>query len=200
MSGAPHAMTKGVIQHILETATKFEWTLQGFGMLRTYLPGDLRLAVWDSRYAVPNVSVIHDHPWSFESLVVAGRLHNTRFVISEKQLLPTSVRLFCKTIRPGIGFIDLSETTEVWGDLCFRERYEEGQTYKQRADEVHWSQPDDGTVTLVARVRGDAPDAARTLWESGDWVSAEPRRACDDEVLDITQRALERWFAAEVAA
>ena len=52
------------------------WSLQGFGMLRLYLTKEIRLHVWDTAYQVPNVSLLHDHPWDFTSVVIAGCMEN----------------------------------------------------------------------------------------------------------------------------
>jgi hypothetical protein len=64
-----------------------KWTVQGFGMIRTYIPGPVydkqfRLNVWDSRLRVPNVSVMHDHPWDMTSWIISGLMINTRYIES----------------------------------------------------------------------------------------------------------------------
>ena len=62
------------------------WTVQGFGFLRTYFgppnaPKMYRLNLWDHHFTVPNVSTIHDHPWDFTSVIVAGEFANQRYNI-----------------------------------------------------------------------------------------------------------------------
>ena len=52
--------TRALIRNVLEDSNR-EWTIQGFGFLRTYFgPADkpkmYRLNLWDGRFAVPNVS------------------------------------------------------------------------------------------------------------------------------------------------
>lgn len=69
-----------LVRSVLENWANHRWSLQGFGMLRAYLSDrKLRLHVWNSKFAVPDVTTIHDHPWNFESLVVAGKITNTRY-------------------------------------------------------------------------------------------------------------------------
>src|SRR6266702_4521226 len=52
------------------------WQLQGMGMFRLYLTKEWRLHLWDDRFKVPNVTMIHDHPWDFDSYILAGKLTN----------------------------------------------------------------------------------------------------------------------------
>lgn len=75
---ALRASVKSILQ---ESPWNRDWTVQGFGMLRCYLDSDkrFRLNIWDDRLAVPHVSVIHDHPWSFDSWIINGIFHNQRF-------------------------------------------------------------------------------------------------------------------------
>ncbi len=71
-------VTQSLALKLLETSAvrpeAFEWSLQGFGMLRLYLSKEVRLHVWDDRYAVKNVTTIHTHPWHFRSTVLFGEL------------------------------------------------------------------------------------------------------------------------------
>jgi hypothetical protein len=89
-----------------------EWTAQGFGFLRTYFgppdqPKRFRLNLWDARFTVPNVSTIHDHPWDFKSLIVAGDFGNKRYVMrpTSSQDNPTHAYGIIKT---GVGGGSLS--------------------------------------------------------------------------------------------
>lgn len=189
--------TKLIVRKILERSDAYDWSIQGLGMLRMYLNDKsqsnmLRLHVWDSRYKVVNVSPIHDHPWDFESVIVAGAVKQTRYMENaggySKQLFN-----FC-TIKCGAGACTLSEKTEILLSP-FYEEYREGQTYTQKKSEIHESFPEDGTVTLVSRSFGEKRDEARVFWRGdGEFVSAEPRPATPDEVVAITQNALTRWF------
>jgi len=57
---------KKLVRHLLRHPETAEWSIQGLGMLRTYLgqvkDRVIRVNVWDNRYRLPNVAPIHDHP------------------------------------------------------------------------------------------------------------------------------------------
>lgn len=183
---------------ILSNPLGFKWSLQGFGMLRLH-QGDFRLHVWDSRYAVDNVSVIHDHlQWGLESTVLAGELYNQRFLKvpapAEGAAISHAARYNEHTILAGVGGHPISGATEAWLEPQPIERIAAGFTYRQAPDEIHASRPMDGTVTLMRKSQTGSQDA-RVFWPWGtEWVSAEPRAARIDEVMDITQASLSRWF------
>jgi hypothetical protein len=74
------------------------------------------------------------------------------------------------------------------------ETYGEGETYDEKAEEVHMSSPEDGTVTIVTRHFKEDRDHAWVYWQTEEWNSAEPRPATDVEVADICSTSLQRWF------
>lgn len=188
------AVTKAAVRKILERPLGHEWSLQGFGMLRLYLSDELRMHVWDSRYAAEGVSEVHTHPWNFHSLVVAGKVVNQRLVESEAvEAVRYNRRLIlCGT---GGGLCDTSPECEV-GLLRFPEEvYYEGCEYTQKAEEIHISAPADGTVTVVEREFLDDADHAFVYWPAGtEWGTAEPRTATAGEVQAIAENALKSWF------
>lgn len=214
------SLAKGVLERALDEAQRVAseervrgWSLQGFGMFRTYFPGDVRLNVWDSRYRVRGVSLVHDHPWNFKSIVLSGRLHNVRYM--EHSLAPGDGALlervrpaerlahrFC-ALKPGpggglLGQVGAGRERSGEGGCVLvaqpTETYELGMTYHQRASEVHLSDPEDGTVTLNQRYGRKAVDEARVFWPEGtDWVSAEPRDATAGELVEALSYALGRW-------
>jgi hypothetical protein len=187
------AALKAAIQAILEHPLGYEWTAQGLGMLRLYLPGpeNMRLHVWDSFLAVPNVSMIHTHPWNFASYVVAGEVRNTRWTEGEGEAYHKS------SIVCGQGGCMFGAAANVRLHPRPAEAWAEGQGYTQWADEIHSSAPEDGTVTLLRRSvpAGRSADQAFVYWPAGEeWVSAEPRAATRDEVMAVVRRSLARWF------
>lgn len=189
----PHDATKAFAKLVLSEHTRFEWTVQGFGMLRTYLPDDMRLNVWSSTLSVKDVSLIHDHPWDFESYVVAGELRNTRLKPTPS-FYAEPLQLEFRLIKPGEGLEFLTPSQRIDLFVSDTERYDEGMTYRQVAAEVHVSNPTDGTVTLNKRTRR-GPDQARVFWKVGkQFVSAEPRPATADEVSEVCCYSLQRWF------
>lgn len=199
-----HTMISLLVQKILEQPQSYSWSLQGLGMLRLYLSTEIRLHIWDSRYAIPNVSTIHNHPWDFKSYIVKGTVEQNRFTEREtawtgpdrEDSLSFPRPYMRSTLKCGAGNCERSEPVQVWLERRALERYTEGMAYTQTADEIHDSIPEDGTITLVTRkfTREDV-DHAQVYWPSGEeWVSAEPRPATFDEVNDICASALNRWF------
>src|SRR5271168_556004 len=179
---------------VLENAIKFDWSLQGLGMLRLYIGDDTRLHVWDKRFAFPGASPIHDHQqWGLHSTVLSGRMRNYRFIESTD-----GVRYMYKTIRAGVGCIDLSAENMTALKRQPVEIYDAGRSYWQRPEEIHESDPIDGTVTIMHKTPTKDPEAARVFWRVGEtWGSAEPRPAPQAEIIAITRYALGWWGVVE---
>lgn len=193
MSGLEEIIAREVLHNPLNR----EWSVQGLGMLRTYLDSEhvFRLHIWDSQFRIPDVSPIHDHPWDMESIVVFGRLHQFRY--TELFAGDSSKNFEVAYIKCGANAEVLSrgQVTLSRGVL---ETYIAGQSYAQRAEEIHESRPEDGTVTIVKRVvpEGRSRDHARVFWKSWvsrDFVSAEPRKATPYEVLSVLD-GVTRWM------
>lgn len=184
-----YTVAKSLIKKILEHPLEHEWSIQGLGMLRLYLDERMRLHIWDDRYEVPNVSKMHTHPWDFESLVIAGFVRNQLFIE-----VPGEPTHFKQSIFCGEGGGLEGSPTRVRLEEHSHEGYMEGDSYSELAHEIHVSSPDRGTVTVVSRTFHEDVDHAFVYWEEGDWVSAEPRKATHDEILDITRYSLERWW------
>lgn len=192
-------LTKLLVKKILEHAKDYEWELKGLGMMRTYLSEDTKIHVWDSRHAVPNVSLTHEHPWSFESTVIAGRLLQYRLTaipMLDNALTDHPVHPYMRSVvQCGPGGCLLADPTLVHLERHAREVYTEGQSYSQLCDEIHQSYPDDGTVTVVRRINYREPRAAAVYWPHGtDWVSSDPVMATPSKIEDIAQRSLNLWF------
>jgi hypothetical protein len=187
------SVTKSLVQKILENPIGYTWTLQGLGMLRLYLDGERRLHIWDSRYRVKDVSQMHTHPWDFRSLVVAGTVRNQ--IEIEVPAEEGDTTHYKQTIFCGVGGGLRGEPSRVRLVEDSYHTYSEGESYEERAHQIHVSDPDDGTVTIIKRIVVGDSDHALVFWEDGEWVSAEPREATTREVMDITQRSLERWFS-----
>lgn len=188
-----------LVRGVLEDPLRYEWSLQGFGMLRTYFTDRVRLQVWDHKYEIPGNNAVHDHPWDFRSTIVAGVLRNQRFMVDHDPPHPTRRPYHCQRIRPGMEGIEHGAPTvrQLWTPSL--ETYGVGDSYEQEAKELHRTDYDDGTVTLIVRERVVAQDLAWSCWPvdlDGDppWVLFRVREATTDEVLDITARSLGRWF------
>jgi hypothetical protein len=186
---------------ILQQANAYKWSLQGLGMFRLYLSSELRMHVWDPGFAFPGASPMHTHPWDFNSCVVAGELTQTRFTqvgmdaLGETRYGTAPYRrslLLC-----GEGGCQMEEPSLIYLQEHRQESYGPGSWYSQRAEEIHWSRPEVGTVTLVFRTfREDLNrDHAYVFWPEGEeWGSAEPREAKHDEVQRMALTSLEKWF------
>jgi hypothetical protein len=196
-------MVKSLVKAILQKPHQYDWTLQGFGMLRMYLPGprDYRLHIWDNNYRVKNVSDIHTHPWNFTSYVVAGVVENIRWIekqIQYKEGVEGPGNYYWKQdIHCGTGGCIVGEPKRVVMSQGLRQTIYEGQDYHQQYIEKHQSFPETGTVTIVDRIvpPGQSVDMAYVYWpEKEQWVTAEPRIATHEEISDICNRSLEKWF------
>jgi hypothetical protein len=182
---------RAMVRPILEAPLYYHWTVQGFGMLRTYIDGNKvwRLNVWNKALVVPNVSTIHNHPWHFESWIIAGRFANRRY--TEEQI---GTAYSVATIKTGEGGGVRSETTAVSLRSHGDEMYRPGDHYKQRADEIHESFYSNGCVTLNKRERVGDGEHARVYWPAGlEWVDAEPRAATEEEITTTAGLALYGW-------
>jgi len=193
-------------KRILMNRREYQWSLQGFGVLRTYISEDVHLHVWDARFRVSNVSDIHTHPWDFTSFVIAGRLSNRLYVEGPPSpvCLPHMTKeILCGPIEdekvrvaqfrdPGkmihLGHVSLSSGTS---DGI----YEAGTCYSQKAEEIHRTSCIAGTVTVVHRTFREDREHAKVFWPVGQgWISAEPRRATEREVDEICEHSLKHWF------
>jgi hypothetical protein len=183
-------MVKAMARYALQYPERHEWTIQGFGMLRTYFGEGVRLHIWDDDHAVPDVSPIHDHPWDFSSLVLSGQLINHKYIRAD-------------TIGEDYqqALIQCGEGGGLMGELSVVRLFAQpphviraGKGYHQRADELHTTEAIPGTVSVITRdfVKDDR-NHATVCWPSGPWVSAEPRPATDIEVKTFVEKALEVW-------
>lgn len=191
--------TRALVRSILLDKNR-EWTAQGFGFLRTYFgpadrPKQYRLNLWDKAFTVPNVSTIHDHPWDFRSLIVAGQTANQRYDKAPENWSNLDPTHTFSTIKTGINS-DLVKSEPRHCTLIparDREDYKIGDIYAQRASEIHETSFLDGSITLNQRV-GDT-EMARVFWPFGtEWVDAKPCLATADEVADTVKRSLDWWF------
>ena len=79
-----HSLSKQLVKAILKSPYELKWSVQGLGMLRTYLSDEVRLHIWDRRLQIPQVSPLHDHPWHLDSEIVAGELRQHRYTVVRK--------------------------------------------------------------------------------------------------------------------
>lgn len=177
-----HKAILELVRHIIHWPRMMHWSVQGLGMVRAYLGSDraIRLNIWNNELRLPDVSPIHDHPWDFASMIVAGRLQNNRYVLSDRGDKYNHVRILC-----GPGTTKTNMTSDVdSAHLVMRppEFYFPGHIYRQDANEIHETKFEDGTITINQRILRVEDNKANVYWEYGPWVSAEPRAATDPEI------------------
>lgn len=181
---------------IVDEPLKFQWSVQGFGVLRLFIKDVGRLHIWDRALRYPGVSLIHNHSWNLESTIVAGELCNTRYVESRPATglaltLDMPATHWKRRLLTGYQ----SKMTEAPAEMVnLRRRHSEfyrpGDVYSQRADEIHQTDALDGTITIMRRDE-DVNGHADVYWPLGtEWGTAIPRRATPAEVAQTTQRAL----------
>ncbi len=193
-----YRIVKATAQNILEHPLDFKWTVQGLGMLRTNLDSNVRFQIWDRELKTPNVTLIHTHPWDFKSLIVQGRLANTRYTVGEHYTAHTTEYVH-RGIFCGPGGKLQGKYQLIWlhaGDI---EGYGAGDEYSQLASEIHKSEAADGTITVIEKsVASGGNKSAGVFWKNdgGEWVSAEPRPAVESEVWRAIEKA-KRVFMEE---
>jgi hypothetical protein len=192
-----------LVRSILQQWRSYEWTVQGFGFVRTKIADVGRIHVWDSRLAVQLVSTMHSHPWPLRSTIISGELINCRFVRKEDRVVPfrlQGMRYAMSRIATGEGGGLMGEPGEIELFGCQPEQYVPGDLYEQRPDEIHRTIAQDGTVTLLERPQGPPLEEALTFWPAGtNWVSAEPGKVEEWRLQPVMDYALARWSACSPA-
>jgi hypothetical protein len=179
-----------LVRFMLERAHDFEWSLQGFGMFRLYLSREMRLHVWDFRFAAADVTTLHTHPWDFLSTVISGRITDRVYrEISSHPKTHMRQRIVC-----GPGGCATDDPPEPVCLQPYREdTFQRGQWYRLSAKQIHESIPAPGTITLIRRWFGEDTEHAHVFYPVGKkWVSAEPRKATGDEISNMRELALSR--------
>ena len=190
---------KDCIRPILERPLIHPWTLQGFGMLRLYMKEDksIRLHIWDPRYRNEDVSEMHTHPWDFTSYVIAGSITDHKFSRATDSDIEIGRydEFNEQSILCGVGGGLKGDPMVAKLNKLPATAYRAGTSYQNYADEIHVSAPEPGSVTLVYRYFREDTEHASVFWDiDKEWVTAEPRRAVDNEVNEICSFALEAWF------
>jgi hypothetical protein len=181
-----------LVAKVLENADRLKWSLQGLGMLRTYLSKAVRLHIWDDRFAVPGVSTTHTHPWDIdESGVVCGHITNRiyRVVVGRTTKTHHQQQIVCGSE----GKLLDGTKCDVHLELDRAYAIPAGRTYRQPHDTIHDTVAERGTVTLVTRRFHADTEHARVYFPLGtDWVAGIPRPATPAEVATIVEAALQR--------
>lgn len=180
-----------IVKKVMENPFDYEWELQGFGMLRTYIDKNTRLQIWLKDFIVPDVTDIHTHPWDFQSFIYQGQITNFIFkeyaledqlsgewFQSDRCLILTGVTAFVKEKTP-IILKPLDKVGYSRGDIYFH-----GKDVPHRIDFI------DGTITILTKSNIHEDSLAYSYVQNGgEWVSAAPRLATKEEIIPFIDAA-----------
>lgn len=182
-----------LVWQLLKAPHTLSWTMQGLGMLRTVVgPSErFRVNIWHHDLLVPGVSRIHDHPWDFESLVLAGEMRNYKMEPCVKGA-GSCYDFKCIRCGPGGGPTGNGGVGFWLAEMPVR-TYGPGESYRQEAKEVHFTDFVDGTVTINDRREVSHGHSARVFYPHGsEWVDAKPRHVEAEAVPYIISLAIGR--------
>src|ERR1700722_4490223 len=174
-------LTRALVFTILKHAEDFPWRMQEIGLMGLRLDDrrEYRLHVWDPSYN-EGEPPIHDPPYDFTSQVIAGEMTNTRYVEDPaghqyarfRYSLPAEDQRRSDTVR-------LSATPETVA---------QGDEYRQLAQELHSSQQQPGTVTVIRCSWGEPRELTVCLRDEDSWRSGQGRDATRDEIKAFTAK------------
>ena len=180
------SLTQALVRKLLEHPHDHPWTMQDIGLLGLRLDDhrEHRLHVWGPTSSVGEPPV-HDHPYDFTSVVVAGEMTNTRYVED-----PAGTEYRRVRYTPPDEDARTTDTVKLSGTAT---THTAGDEYSQRADELHASHQLPGTVTIIRMSLREVP--ALTVCTPGEapWVSGRSRRPTPDELRTITSAALDHF-------
>lgn len=177
---------------ILDAAVKgpaeenpYEWSVQGMGMLRLYIRKVGRIHIWDSMLRYPGVSMIHNHSWDLQSTIVCGAISNVRYTFHMD-----GDKYWRQIIQCGFDTKVMTPAETILLRASEPEYYGPGKVYNQRADILHRTYADDGTITIMERDL-DQHGQAEVVWPYGEvWGNGQPRNATFAEVQTTIARAM----------
>ncbi len=180
------SLHQALVRTILEHAEDYPWRMQEIGLLGLRLDDrrEYRLHVWDPSSSAGEPPA-HDHPYDFNSTIVAGAMTNTRY---EED--PSGVEYRRVRYRPANEDARTSDTVRLSRRAT---TYAAGETYSQLAHELHDSRQVPGTVTIIRMTFQEVPELTVCTREDAPWVSGQARPATAEEVKRITTAALERF-------
>lgn len=184
-------MDRKYLKKILESplGPKRNWTVTGFGKIGFMFAPNTKIHVWDRSVLDPAIPAIHSHSYDFRSFVVVGKVRNVLF--KEDDMNGETMN---RVIVTSSGQVMDGPVTSRLIELETDE-HAEGDVYSQKFDEVHWSCPDDGTVTVVEWEFGADPQHMRVYWRGKyPWVDAKAHQAKDADVTRVCKRVLDLWY------
>lgn len=179
-------LSKALIFTMLRHAEDFPWRMQDIGLMGLRLDDqrEHRLHVWDPSIRTGEPPV-HDHPYDFTSTIIVGEMTNTRYeedphgdeYVRFHYSPPAEDQRRTDTVR-----LSAQATT-----------FTEGAQYRQLAHELHASDQQPGTVTVLRCTWVEAPELTVCLRQGEPWRSGHARPATRQEIKTMATKALE-WF------
>lgn len=178
-----------IVKKILNNPLDYEWELQGFGMLRTYIDKDTRMQIWLNSFIIQDVTDIHTHPWDFTSYIYQGRISN--FIFKEESGDFNTKKTFydkCYILTGKDAYVKSKEKVNLTRTkIC---TYLKGETYVHSKVVPHRIDFIDGTITILTKMNKEKQSFAYSYVKSGrEWVSAAPRPATKKEILTFIDAA-----------
>jgi hypothetical protein len=179
-------LNRVLVHKILQHAEDFPWRMQDLGLMGLRLDDrrEYRLHVWDPSYLV-NEPPVHDHPYDFTSTIMAGELINSRYVED-----PAGDDYIRFRYSPGAEDDRRADAVRLTSTAT---TFTEGSQYRQLAEELHASQQEPGTVTVIQSQWVETSELTVCVRDAGSWYSGLGRAASHQEVKSFSAKALE-WF------
>lgn len=180
-----------IVKQVMENPFNYEWEIQGFGMLRTYIDKDTRLQIWLKDFIVPDVTDIHTHPWDFESLIYQGQI--TNYIFKEHGYHEPHFDSWyeydrCLILTGEHAYV--KEKTKVLLDGYSTYNFNKGDTYCHGKNIPHRIDFIDGTITILTKLNIHEDSLAYSyVPNGGEWVSAAPRIATKEEIITFIDAA-----------
>lgn len=182
---------KEKVEKILNNPFDYDWELQGFGMLRTYIDKNTRLQIWLNSFIVPGVTDVHTHPWDFESYIYQGSI--TNYIFKEHNYHEPHFNSWheydrCLILTGEHAYVKEKEKVllDGYGTYSFTkgDKYFHGKNIPHRIDFV------DGTITILTKQNIQKDNLAYSyVPNGGEWVSAAPKMATNKEVRIFIEAA-----------
>ena len=176
-----------IVKQVMENPFNYEWELQGFGMLRTYIDKNTRLQIWLKEFIVPNITDVHTHPWDFESFIYQGQITNHCWRESSKLDGVSFDR--CLILTGEKAYV--KERTQVILKVIGNQKYTRGMVYSHEKNIPHRIDFVDGTITILTKsnIREDSLAYSYVMGIGNEWVSAAPRLATKNEIKKFIDAA-----------
>lgn len=186
---------------MLDNPFAYEWSIQGFGMLRCYLSNATRLHIWSKAHQ--KTSNIHDHPWDFTSIVLSGQIVDTNYIVTRHGMaehLTEQPTHAMRTISCGPGGCPHDDVVGVTLLETNRTHHKLGAVYSLKHDDLHETKFSSGAVTIINRTFRENTEHARVVVPVGtEFEFIEPRPATREEVIAFVDQAIGDWEKQENA-